>query len=241
MGEDWSRKPEAITLLTTQMAPSRKSICAGSGVLLALFGNLPFACAEESAVEPSPTAPMVQPTAEHRWPPEHTIRRSQFEAFVELVGEPQEEVLRRLHADPELLSLAGPAADARRVRERRGKAMTTIGFTTVGAGITVSAILLLLSGPAPGVCEGSECNELHLSDGAKLTMVVSLMAAALGLGTGVLGILTLTGQTDIEKTAVDRYQKQSTQSQLLGPTSAPTPAANTPRHGFALPVLSFAF
>jgi hypothetical protein len=72
-------------------------------------------------------------------------------------------------------------------------------------------------------------------------VAISLLGAALGLGSGVLGILTPTGQTDIEKVAVDRYHQHSDQSGVLPPGSSRTFPANAPGNRFALPLVSFAF
>jgi hypothetical protein len=131
------------------------------------------------------------------------IAASQVEIFADLLGEPEESVVRSLRRDPSLVPIVAAAADTRRARQRSGRNAMILGFTAVGLGVTVGVLGVLVSGPGyPG--ESPQPNEPS-TRGHFTTDVIGLVLVGLGLVTATYGIIKVAAQTDIETEAVDRY------------------------------------
>ena len=76
-----------------------------------------------------------------------------------------------------------------------GKFRMILGSTTVGLGVTVGVLGLLLSGPALS-CESSPCHEQR-AKGNPTTDVIGLVLVGLGLVTAAYGIIKVAAPTDI--------------------------------------------
>jgi hypothetical protein len=136
--------------------------------------------------------------------PKLAITGEQVETFANLMGETEESVARRLRRDPGLVPFVAAAADARRARQRTGRNLMILGFSTVGLGGTVGLLGNILSGPGyPG--ESPRPNEKS-TQSHFTTDVIGVFLVGLGLITATYGIVKVAAQTDLETEAVGRYQ-----------------------------------
>ena len=216
---------------------SRQHKCkfvAVSMLVISTMMVVSFARAQElGAITPAPEGTKVPSAAATESSRQPTIQRWQFETFADLVRESDQDVLRRLKAAPELIPLAAAAAQAVKKRERRGKIMTGLGFTILGAGVTVGALVGLMG--EPYFCDGP-CTSKY----AGTAVAIDLISAGVGLALVIPGILTLAGETDIEKEAVDRYH-QKPKPEILLPLSSPRLSNGTSGRILGVPLLSLSF
>jgi hypothetical protein len=165
---------------------------------------------------PQNLPPSPQPAPVRR--PKLAITAEQFDAFVALLGEPEDSVMRRLRHDPGLVPLAAAAADARRGRQRTGRNLMITGFTTAGLGATVALLGVLMATPGyPGESPrpGEKSTQSHLT-----TDFVGLVLVGLGSVTAIYGIGKVATLTDLETEAVNRYQGSPSASPLVFPSGS---------------------
>ena len=71
-------------------------------------------------------------------------------------------------------------------------------------------------------------------------LAIDIISAGVGLALVIPGILTLAGQTDIEKEAVDRYH-QLPNPQIVQPSSSAKTSSTTSGRTLGVPILSLSF
>jgi len=147
--------------------------------------------------------------------PKLAITASQVETFADLLGETEESLVRRLRHDPGLVPLVAAAADARSARQRTGRNLMIIGFSTVGLGGTIGLLGELAS--EPGYLGESPRPNEKSAQSHSTTDAIGLVLVGLGLVAATYGIMKVAGQTDVETEAVDRYQGSPSASSLVFP------------------------
>ena len=161
--------------------------------------------------------------------------------MADLFSASREEVMRHLILDPGLAPLALEAAAKSKQREHTGAAMTAIGWTLVGVGLTVAAAALMPQGFTMSCGDGCETTENKV-DGQGKIVGVSFGAAVLGLAVAVPGMTMLRKTSDIENQAISRYQQKDTEASRAPARSYSGSASlASPRRGFQIPLLSFRF
>jgi hypothetical protein len=160
------------------------------------------------------------------------IATEQLTAFAELVGEPSAAVRQRLQIDPSLVPSAVAAADARVNRKTSGKIRTAVGFSILGVGGIASYVLWTTAFSRDG-------DGYSVAVDRALLSYVMAASAAIGLGIGISGIVSMLRQSEAETAAVDRYQ--SPHMPLPPPVSRPAYSATPARYAVNLPLLSLSF
>jgi len=152
------------------------------------------------------------------------MTNEQLTAFADLVGQPHDEVSRRLQLDASMLSVARTAAEARMQRKHAGKMWAAVGFGIFGVGGITSALLWASA--------FSRAGDGYDVDGDRILLGgVAAVAAAIGLGVGISGIVVMARQSQAENEALDRYRQPPRQAPVATPVG----------HAMRLPVLSLAF
>ncbi len=124
---------------------------------------------------------------------------AQLAAFADLVGQPREEVARRLQLDASLVPVAASAAEARMERKRSGKLRAAVGFGLFGAGGLASALLWSSAFSPAG-------NGYDVDASRAIGAYVAAAGAAVGLGVGISGIVVMARQSQVDNEAVARYR-----------------------------------
>jgi MFS family permease len=150
-------------------------------------------------------------------PPAHAfaLRAEQVSSFADVVGEPEGTVVGRLALDPNLVPLAAAAADARDSRKSTGKIMAITGFSILGVGDIVGAVVIAATPGYPNI----------RSDGWQqvgIGLGVALGALAVGLAIAIPGVVKMGKYSDAENAAVEYYERN-------GPNARPNqgPAVST--------------
>jgi hypothetical protein len=166
--------------------------------------------------------------------PVPVMTASQIEAFGQLVGEPQGVVSRHLQLDPGLIPLAVDAANEHTRRKRSGRIRAWVGFSIFGVGAIVSDIVIESSHTMGCSSQPDICNDergTRFSTG----IIIGVVAASVGLGIGIPGLVRMGKQSEAEYYALDRYLSQP----------SPTPAVQgsgsvVGQRGFAISLPLFA-
>jgi hypothetical protein len=171
--------------------------------------------------------------------PPPALTDQQLTAFAEIVDEPRPQVLQRLQMDPELVHFAVVAADARGARRSSGKVRTVIGFSILAVGGLTGAVITL-TGFSSRDCPPND-DMCYPIDPDRLLIGLAILGASvgLGLGIGIPGLLSMTRQSQEERTAVERYHSPGTPS--LPPVGGPAFSAGHNGLVVRVPLLSLSF
>jgi hypothetical protein len=162
-------------------APCVLAVCGG-----ALFVSP--AAAQDAAPAPPPPARAF------------ALRAEQVSSFADVVGEPEGTVAGRLQLDPNLVTLAAAAADARDSRKSTGTIMAITGFSILGVGDIVGAAVIATTPGYPNIT----------SDGWQqvgIGLGVALGALAVGLAIAIPGVVKMGKYSDAENAAVEYYER----------------------------------
>jgi len=229
-------------------------VIAGVFVVCASLA-LPGRASAQDGIAPSLGSPRVSASrrvaqvAETRAPllvapgaPQATpLTAEQFDAFVQLIGEPKPVVWQHLQMDPGLVPLAATAADERMSRKSSGKIRTIVGFSIFGVGLAAGYLIMLSSFSDSVNCDysGSSSCGNDISGHLWTAVLVWAASAGVGLGIGIPGIISMARQSEVETNAVDRYQYPHGMlpPQPYYPAQSVAPSVKA----FKVPLLSIAF
>ena len=170
------------------------------------------------------------------------ITREQFEAFVQLTGDPKPDVWQRLQLDPSLVPLAAAAGEARLERRSSGKVRTIVGFTIFGVGMAAGYVVFLATLADSTNCNNygyeSSCSDKDVSKGLWTAVIIWVAFVGVGLGIGILGIISMVKQSEMETAVMDRYQYGRN---ALPPALYPSQSMARPARAFRVPILSITF
>lgn len=164
------------------------------------------------------------------------LTAEQLEAFSHLVGEPQAVVLRHLQLDPGLMPLAVSAATERIRRKRSGKIRAVVGFSIFGAGLIAGYVVKESSRTMSCSAQPDTCDS-DRSTRSGLGIFIGVVAAAVGLGIGIPGLVRMGKQSEAEYDALNRYLEPAQPPPLQKPASA----VGSGRLTVSLPLFSVSF
>ncbi len=166
----------------------------------------------------------------------------QIAIFARMVEATGPEVATRLESDAAMRGVALGALEARESRRSSGKAMAIVGFTILGIGDIVGAVIIVTAPGYPRVESGQTGRIL-------LGMGVGIAAAGVGLALAIPGLVKMGRPGSVELQAIADYRRQGpavldTLLDSLPNPSSPPPSANrslVPSPVVTLPLVSLAF
>jgi hypothetical protein len=159
-----------------------------------------------------------------------TLAPAQLDAFAAVVSDSESAVRQRLVAQPDLVSPARAAAEARLHRKHTGKVLLISGITIQVVG-TAIGFSLLQAGLRSYNCPQGGCGDT--GNGGLPGLVVIGLANAAGLGLAIPGIVKLASESDAEATAAKAYR-----SAVAPAGASPALPAMRPTLGLTVPLLS---
>jgi hypothetical protein len=177
-------------------------------------------------------------------PVAHIITAPALDAMADLFSATPDEVSERLRIDPGLVDIGIEAAQQSKKRGRTGKAMTTIGWTIVGLGLTVAFGMSIQAG-FDGMALWGDCDikcQDARANGESRAFAVGLASLVAGIAIAIPGMLMLRHASEREKQAILRYHQKDANRPTLS-TQSPSSAASLPSQGknVALPMLRLSF
>jgi hypothetical protein len=170
--------------------------------------------------------------------PAPAITPERLAAFAQLVGEPEPTVRNRLALDPGLLPFAVEAADERLRRKRSGKIRAIVGFGILGVGLIAGEIVRYSADGMACQSATAACDDAR-GERESIGLIIEAVAAGVGLGIGIPGLVRMGKQSEAEYVAVNRY---------LEPPAPTLPSARVPNYparplgrAFTVPILSLSF
>jgi hypothetical protein len=135
------------------------------------------------------------------------VTEEQLKAFAELTGDSPRSISLRMSRDVNLGPLIVSAADAQKSRKRVGLAMTIAGFTVLGVGNAVGAVIMVTTPGYPDVKghEGQFWGGAAIAGGATLV----------GLLVGIPGIIKMATTGEEENAALEYYAPTRSQDVSL--------------------------